>query len=63
MSRLDFVPPIPELKVDLEAGTLEFTARPGAHVDQDKLKKAIEDAGYTVEGMEVTAAGASEGQQ
>lgn len=57
MSRLDFAPPISEMKVDLEAGTLEFTARAGTRVDQEKLKKAIEDAGYKVEGMEVSAAG------
>lgn len=63
MSRLDFVPPIPEMTVDLEKGTLEFTARAGTHIDQEKLKKAIEDAGYKVEGMEVSAAGDTEGKQ
>lgn len=63
MSRLDFVPPINEMTVDLEEGTLEFTARAGAHIDKEKLKKAIEDAGYKVEGMEVTAAGDKERKQ
>ncbi len=62
MSRLDFAPPISEMKVDLEAGTLEFTARADTHIDQEKLKKAIEDAGYKVEGIEVSAEGASEGK-
>jgi copper chaperone CopZ len=50
------------MKVDLEAGTLEFTARAGTHLDQEKLKKAIEDAGYKVEGMEVSSVGTSEGK-
>jgi copper chaperone CopZ len=54
---LDFAPPISEIKVDLEEGTLEFTARAAMHIDQEKLKKAIEDAGYKVEAIEVTAAG------
>lgn len=63
MSRLDFAPSINEMTVDLEAGTLEFTARTGTHLDQEKLKKAIEDAGYKVEGMEVSAAGGTEGKQ
>jgi copper chaperone CopZ len=44
------------MKVDLEEGTLEFTARAGTHIDTEKLKKAIEDAGYKVEGIEVSAA-------
>ncbi len=63
MSRLDFAPPISEMKVDLEEGTLEFTARAGTHIGKEKLKKAIEDAGYKVEGIEVTAAGDKEGKQ
>lgn len=63
MSRLDFAPPINEMKVDLEEGTLEFTARAGTHIDKEKLKKAIEDAGYKVEGMEVSATGDTEGKQ
>lgn len=62
MSRLDFAPPLNEMKVDLEAGTLEFTARAGTHIDQEKLKKAIEDAGYKVEGMEVSIEGDKEGK-
>lgn len=62
MSRLDFAPPISEMKVDLEEATLEFTARAGMHIDQDLLKKAIEDAGYKVEGMEVSTAGDKEGK-
>ena len=62
MSRLDFAPPISEMKVDLEKGTLEFTTRAGTHIDQEKLKKAIEEAGYKVEGVEVSAAGTSEGK-
>ena len=37
MSRLDFAPPITEMTVDLEKGTLEFTARAGTHIDQEKL--------------------------
>jgi copper chaperone CopZ len=47
------------MKVDLEAGTLEFTARADTHVDQERLKKAIEDAGYTVEALEVSTVGTS----
>ena len=62
MSRLEFAPPISEMKVDLEAGTLEFTARAGTHIDKEKLQKAIEDAGYKVEGMEVSTAGDKEGK-
>ena len=59
---MDFAPPINEMKVDLEKGTLEFTARAGTHIDKEKLKKAIEDAGYKVEGMEVSAEGNKEGK-
>jgi hypothetical protein len=62
VSRLDFAPPLSEMQVDLEQGTLEFPARANTHIDQEKLKKAIEDAGYKVEGMEVSAAGSSEGK-
>lgn len=62
MSRLDFAPPIAEMKVDLEAGTLEFTARADAHLDQERLKKATEDAGYTVEALEVSTVGTSGSQ-
>ncbi len=58
---MDFAPPISEMKVNLEEGMLEFTVRAGTHIDQEKLKKAIENAGYKVEGMEVTAAGDREG--
>ncbi|HXG17479.1 MAG TPA: hypothetical protein VNN62_00190 [Methylomirabilota bacterium] len=61
MSRLDFAPSINEMKVDLEAGTLEFTARAGTRIDQEKLKKAIEDAGYKVEGIEMTTTRNNEG--
>lgn len=57
---MDFAPPISEMEVDLEEGTLEFTARAGTHIDKEKLKKAIEDAGYKVEGMEVSAVGDKE---
>lgn len=60
MSRLDFAPPISEMKVDLEEATLEFTARAGMHIDKEKLKQAIEDAGYAVEEMEVTTEGDGE---
>lgn len=63
MSRLDFAPPMGEMTVDLEQGTLEFAARAHTHIDREKLKKAIEDAGYKVEGMEVSAAGDTEGKQ
>ncbi len=63
MSRLDFAPPINEMKVDLEEGTLEFIARAGTHIGKEQLKKAIEDAGYQVEGIEVIAAGDKEGKQ
>jgi len=63
VSRLDFAPPINEMKVDLEEGTLEFTARASVHINQEQLKKAIEDAGYKVEGMEVTVTGDKEGKQ
>lgn len=59
---MDFAPPLSEMKVDLEEGTLEFTARAGTHVDKERLKKAIEDAGYKVEGMEVSTAGGKEGK-
>ena len=60
---MDFAPPISEMKVDLEEGTLEFTARVGTHIDKEKLKKAIEDAGFKVEGIEVNAVGDKEGKQ
>ncbi len=59
---MDFAPPINEMKVDLEEGTLEFTARAGVYINQEQLKKAIEDAGYKVEGIEVTDAGNKEGE-
>jgi copper chaperone CopZ len=48
------------MKVDLEEATLEFTARAGMHIDKEKLKQAIEDAGYAVEEMEVTTEGDGE---
>ncbi len=60
MSRLDFAPPVSEMKVDLEEGTLEFRARAGKRIDPEKLKKAIEEAGYRVEAMEVIPLGNQE---
>jgi copper chaperone CopZ len=63
VSRLDFAPPINEMKVDLEEGTLEFIVRVGMHLDKEKLKKAIEDAGYRVGGVEVITLGGREGKQ
>lgn len=60
VSRLDFVPPQSELKVDLDQATLEFTARPGTRIDRERLKKAIEDAGYGVKEMEITPEGGGE---
>ncbi|MGH7818924.1 MAG: heavy-metal-associated domain-containing protein [Candidatus Binatia bacterium] len=57
VSRLEFAPAQSDMKVDLDAATLEFTARPGTRIDREKLEKAIEDAGYRVEDMEITPEG------
>jgi hypothetical protein len=66
VSRLGFTPSAEEIRVDIEAGRLEFTTRPGTKLDPKGLRQAIEEAGYgvgaiTVEGRPVTgepAAGA-----
>lgn len=57
MSRLDFAPSIEEMRVDLWAGTLEFTPKPGEIVTAASLKKAIADAGYSVRAMVITIRG------
>ncbi len=51
VSRLDFAPP--DIKVDIEAGTVELPAPAGKTIDLTRLKQAIEDAGYKVEKVEV----------
>ncbi len=53
VSRLEFAPPIGDIKVDVESGTVELAAPAGKTIDLGRLKQAIEDAGYKVEKVEV----------
>lgn len=53
VSRLEFAPPIGDIKVDIESGTVELAARAGKAIDLAQLKQAIENAGYKVEKVEV----------
>ena len=53
VSRLEFAPPVSDIKVDIESGTVELAAPAGKTIDLTRLKQAIEDAGYKVEKVEV----------
>jgi hypothetical protein len=53
VSRLEFAPPIGEIQVDIESGTVELAARSGKTIDVTRLTQAIENAGYKVEKVEV----------
>lgn len=53
VSRLEFAPPISDIKVDIESGAVELAAPAGKTLDLGRLKQAIEDAGYKVEKAEV----------
>lgn len=53
MSRLPFAPPADDIRVDIETGRLEFTARSGTRFDPVAFRRAIEDAGYGVGAMTV----------
>ncbi len=45
---LEDVPGVKEARVNLEAGRAEIVLEPGSSVDRDRLKAAIEEAGYNV---------------
>lgn len=53
VSRLEFAPPIGEIKVDIESGTVELAKPAGKTIDLHRLEQAIEGAGYKVEKVEV----------
>jgi copper chaperone CopZ len=46
--RLQAIPGTESVRIDLSKGMVEVTARPGAKIDADALKRAIRDAGYDV---------------
>jgi hypothetical protein len=65
VSRLEFAPAADAIRVDIEAGRLEFTTRPGRRFDPERFRRAIRDAGYgvgtiTVDGRPVAPAPARE---
>ncbi len=46
--RVQAIPGTESVRIDLSKGLVEVTARPGANIDADSLKRAIRDAGYDV---------------
>lgn len=46
--RLQAIPGTQSVRINLAKGFVEVTARPGAKIDADTLKRAIQDAGYAV---------------
>ncbi|MEB3306394.1 MAG: heavy-metal-associated domain-containing protein [Cyanobacteriota bacterium] len=46
--RVQAIPGTQSVRIDLSKGLVEVTARPGATIDADSLKRAIRDAGYDV---------------
>lgn len=50
--RLQAIPGTESVRIDLSKGLVELTARPGAKIDADTLKRAIRDAGYDVRRVE-----------
>jgi copper chaperone CopZ len=47
------IPGITSAKIDLGAGTVLVTLAPGSRVRQADLQRAIDDAGYTLQSIEV----------
>lgn len=59
MSRLPFSPPADQIRIDVEAASLEFTTRPGTTCDVDALRKAVRDAGFDLGATNVGGAPAA----
>lgn len=52
---LQKVPSVQEVKVNIETSVYDLTFRPGAAVSIDEVRKAVENAGFSVAALQVTA--------
>lgn len=51
---LEKVPYVAGITVDIEKSSYEITFKPGMDIEPDEMKKAVEDAGFSVASMKVT---------
>lgn len=51
------VPSIQKVDVDIEKSAYTITFKPGAPITPDALRKAVENAGFSISSLQMTAAG------